>query len=150
MAVIATLAVLASVQAHAQTRNGEPAPGCTIGNLKEEPANTVTAISSFLSELQAAVKENRRKEVAKLVSYPLNVSTPDGKNPVRSEQEFLAHYDKIFPAGLKLLLLRQTPECVSRVGVRGFTFGHGQIWFDEYPDGKVRIFTITPVAYPGE
>lgn len=150
LAVITALAVLVCVQVHSQTQNGESVAGCKTGNLKEEPANTVTAISSFLGELQAAVKEGRRSEVATLVSYPLSLATPDGKHRVRSEQEFLAEYDSIFPAGLRALLLRQTPGCISRVGAQGFTFGHGQIWFDVYPDGKVKILSINSIVYAGE
>ena len=150
LAVITMFAALASVQLHAQDRSSGSSAGCAIGNLKEEPASTVAAISFFLGELQAAVREDRRSEVAKLVSYPLNFSTPDGEHRVRSEQEFLAEYDSIFPAGLKTLLLRQTPECISRVGAQGFSFAHGQIWFGMYPDGKVKIFTINAAVYPGE
>jgi hypothetical protein len=59
-------------------------------------------------------------------------------------------YDRIFTAPLKRLLLNTQPDCVRRVGANGFSFSKGQIWFDRYPDGQVRVFTITPVDYPGK
>lgn len=85
-----------------------------------------------------------------MVQYPLSFSTMDARTTIRSEQEFIDKYDRILPKELKEFLLRQETRCLSRVGVKGFTVGHGQIWFDKFDDGTVKIFVITAVVYPGE
>jgi hypothetical protein len=141
---------LSSISGFAQAKDHGSYLGCTVGNLSDEPSATQQKISSFLDELKRAVEEDKRGQVAKMISYPLLLSTYKGKKKVRSEEEFLAQYDQIFPKALKALLLKQRPECVGRIGVQGFTISRGEIWFDVFPDGVVRIFTITPVVMSDE
>ena len=150
LTLAAVFLVFGGLEMLSQTGKSSMGSGCRTGNLREEAANTVVAITSFLGELQDAVKKDNREIVAKLISYPLLVSMPSGKLHVRSEEEFLGSYRKIFPEKLIRLLLEQKAECISRVGAQGFTIGNGQIWFDVFPDGKVRVFTITPVVLRNE
>jgi hypothetical protein len=142
--------VLASISGFAQTRDHGSYLGCTTGNLSDEPSVTQQKIGSFLDELKRAVEENKRGQVAKMISYPLHFATYKVKKEVRSEKEFLAQYDQIFPKELKALLLKQRPECVGRIGAQGFTISRGEIWFDVFPDGAVKIFTITAVVMADE
>jgi hypothetical protein len=130
---------------HAQDGASTPKTACTTGNLLAEPPNRVKAITVFWDELEAAIRKNDKRRVANLISYPLSVSTWTAEFRVRSEGELISRYDEVFPKDLKKLLLRQRAECISRVGAQGFSIGHGEIWFDLFPNGKVRIFTINPV-----
>ena len=83
-----------------------------------------------------------------MISYPLLFATANQQLKVGSRKELIAKYDQIITAELKTFLIQQEPECISRVGAKGFTIGQGQLWFDKFPDGKVRIFTINCVFYP--
>jgi hypothetical protein len=141
---------LGSISSFAQTKDHGSYLGCTAGNLSDEPSATQQKIGYFLDELKRAVEENKREQVARMISYPLHFATYKGRRKIRSEKEFLAQYDQIFPKALKALLLKQRPECVGRIGVQGFTISRGEIWFDVFPDGAVRIFTITAVIMPDE
>jgi hypothetical protein len=108
----------------------------------EISSEDMALMTSFLRELQSAVKEDRRDKVAMFMHYPLLVDLSNRRVHVRSAREFVAGYDRLFPVALRKSLLLQRPECIARVGAQGFTLGDVTIWFDAYPDGKVRIFTI--------
>jgi len=123
---------------------------CKLGNLSDEPASTTKSITEFIASLKANLRANDSKRLASMISYPLLVSPESGKFRVRTPNEFEKRYLQIFPMQLRDLVLRQGPECVSRVGAKGFTIRNGEIWFDLYPDGRVRIFTITTVVIPDE
>jgi len=129
-----------------QTGKDSSTMNCKTGNLDDEPSATITSIEIFLSELKLDVKEDNRDKVAKLVHYPLLVSTPSGRSYIHSQIDFKARYNEIVPSALKTLLLRQQAKCVSRVGAQGFTIGNGEVWFDVFSDGNVKIFTISPVV----
>lgn len=129
----------------AQVVPGPPYSGCRKGNLSEESPATIKAMTFFLESLKVAIKKGDKRQVATLISYPLSVATFTAEFSVQSEEELKKHYDEVFPKDLRTLLLRQQSECVNRVGVKGFTIGTGEIWFDLFPDGKVRIFSINPV-----
>lgn len=107
-------------------------------------------MSSFLSKLQTQVAENHKDQVATMIAYPLNAWINGKNREVGSEQEFVRLYGQIFTKPLKRLLLEQRPACISRVGAQGFSFGSGEMWFDFYPNGSVKIFTVTPVVFPDE
>lgn len=136
-------------QTYAQADVRRPIP-CHVGNFGEQSAAVQNAMSSFLRRLQTRVAEGRKLQVADLIAYPLNAWINGKNQEVRSKQEFIRLYDQIFTSPLKRQLLEQRPACLSRVGAQGFSFGSGEMWFDLYPDGKVRIFTITPIVYPDE
>jgi hypothetical protein len=123
---------------------------CKPGNLEQEAPSTVRAMSDFIEDLKAAIARKDKQGVAKMIEYPLSFASASQNVEVRSEEQFIAQYDKLLPENLKKFLLKQQSSCISRVGAKGFTVGSGQIWFDQFPDGKVKIFTITAVVYPGE
>ncbi len=143
---------LSSVFVFAQSLKSETVSGsCKRENLYEnnDYAKKETIVL-FLTELQYAIKEGDKPRVAKLVHYPLSVQTTNAEFNIASQKEFIKQYDRILPIELKSFLLKQQPQCVSRVGAKGFSIGSGQLWFDEYPDGEVRIFAINAIVYPGE
>lgn len=123
---------------------------CHLGNMDKQSAGVQSAIGLFLGKLQTAVAENHRWQVADMISYPLSAWI-DGKNvEVQSKQEFVRLYGQVFTKPLSRLLLEQQPACISRVGAQGFSFSKGEMWFDFYPDGSVKVFTVTPIVMPSE
>ncbi|MGB8495796.1 MAG: hypothetical protein WCE53_15455 [Candidatus Acidiferrum sp.] len=142
---------LANAGTFAQSTGGETSPtGCKTGNLEQERAPVIESMRHFLAELKTAIRKGDKREIARMVQYPLNFSTMDATTTIHSEQEFIDKYDRILPKELKEFLLRQEPQCIGRVGARGFSVGSGEIWFDIFDDGKVKIFAINAVVYPGE
>jgi hypothetical protein len=123
---------------------------CRQGNLLEEDRSTVVQMGHFLDQLQAGISHNDKRRVARLAHYPLSVATAESEFTIRSEDEFISTYDKIFPTQLKKFLLRQETRCISWVGTKGFTIGSGQIWFDKVSDGTVRMFSINAIVYPDD
>lgn len=129
----------------------QPSTTCKSGNLfTESDPQTVKVMGHFLTEFKSAIESGDAMKVAKLAHYPLSVATPKTTFSVSSEQEFAEKYNEIFPVPLRMFLLKQQPQCISRVGAQGFTLGTGQVWFDRYPDGTVRIFSVNAIVYPGE
>jgi len=135
--------------ARAQVPGMRPA-GCQGGNLGQQPAATQKAMTSFLDRLQSRVAKGHKSQVADMIAYPLHAWIGGKNEDVRSKREFLQLYDQIFTKPLIKLLLEQRPACIGRVGAQGFTISRGEIWFDTYPDGGVKIFTVTPVVMPDE
>ncbi|MBI2683163.1 MAG: hypothetical protein HYX26_08120 [Acidobacteriales bacterium] len=122
---------------------------CQVSNLSEDTVTDVEKVRKFLDTLQKAVARNRRKQVAKLLHYPALAGTSDGKSfSIRTEKDFLKLYDRIFTAKFKKILMREKVECITRMGAHGLMVHEGEIWFDEFPDGELRIFTFNPVI-PG-
>jgi hypothetical protein len=129
----------------------EPSTTCKSGNLfTENDPQTAKLMGHFLTEFKAAIKSGNAMKVAKLAHYPLSVATSKASFSVASKQELVEKYNEIFPVTLRTFLLKQQPRCISRVGAQGFTIGTGQVWFDRYPDGVVRIFSVNAIVYPGE
>ena len=126
------------------------ASGCKPGNLSQSDAKTLEEMTSFLHDLKAAVARDDKQQVAGMARYPLAFSTAQDKVMIRSAQELVRKYDQIFTPQIKNLLAKQEAACISRVGAQGFTIGTGQIWFDKFPDGKVKLFTVTAVTYSNE
>jgi len=122
--------------------------GCKADARSDVPSavfsDNIAALTYFLNGLQVAIKEDRPDKVAKFMHYPLLAGSYKPIH-VHSEREFIAGYDKLFPADLRQLILRQRPACIHWGGSQGFTIGLGSLWFDVYDDGKVRAFTINPV-----
>jgi hypothetical protein len=122
---------------------------CNPGNLDQEKPSTKKAIEDFWQRFEIALQKNDKSQIAKMVAYPLSVGFPSGGDlEVSSQRQFLKEYTRIFPGDLRDMLLRQRADCIRRVGAKGFSVAAGQIWFDQYPDGEVKIFSMTVVVYP--
>lgn len=129
----------------------EQSAGCKPGNLfSESSPRTIDEMERFLTELHTAVASGDKLRVAQLAHYPLSVATANSTFTVYSDQQFVTKYDEIFPVQVRVFLLKQEPQCVSHVGARGYSIGTGQIWFDKYPNGAIKIFSVNAIVYPGE
>ena len=126
-------------------------PACSASNLGEENPATAKLIQEFWRAFDNALKHDDKKQIAVMIDYPLSVAFSSGRVlEVRSQRQFLREYERVFPKSYKRMLLRYSAECINRVGVNGFSIAHGQIWFDRYPSGAVKIFSINVVVYPEE
>jgi hypothetical protein len=139
---------LALMSTRAQNVENKAETGCAVGTLNAESPETAKSLSAFLEAIKAALSSNDKQKLAGMSAYPLSVGTVGGEFTIRSPEEFARRYKQIFPKSLVDFLESQQPQCISRVGAKGFTVGHGEIWFDQYPSGKVKFFSINPVVSP--
>jgi hypothetical protein len=130
----------------AQSESAKEPPNCE-GKLGEEQLNTARAIEDFWQDFQSSLRKNNKQHLAAMAKYPMNANLARGSLKVRTPQEFVRRYDEILPEELRQMLLKQPVNCIGRVGWRGFTVAEGQIWFDQYPDGKVKIMAVNVVVY---
>lgn len=112
----------------------------------EEPA-----VRQFLEALQAAVRRNDPSELANLIEFPLRVSSGAKSNYVRSKNQFLAEYPRIFDSAVKRQILAQRYEALFS-NYQGVMIGDGVIWFSgvcdpDSPTGecknqRIKIVTV--------
>jgi len=98
---------------------------------------------AFFEKLQAAVKEDRRNDVALMAHFPMRTTVAGKSIMIRSRQDFLANYDRIFTPAVRCALTRADKSSVWGRD-QGFTFTHGVIWWD----GIVPLGDKTPVDAP--
>ena len=148
--VVAIVALAALYTASKSGAEERPSTGCKPGNLRESAPALIEDMGRFLAELKSAVAKDDKQRVARMVHYPLSFATAGAEFTVHSQHEFVEKYDQILPLKLRDLLQRQETRCISRVGAKGFTIGTGEVWFDKFQDGTVKIIGITAVVYPDE
>ena len=91
-----------------------------------------------------AVKSDDRKTAARLIRYPIRVSTAAGPRRYTSAEQLLADYELIFTPRFRELIAQGLPRHMF-VRDQGAMLGHGQVWFGA--DGKVTALN-TPLAGP--
>jgi hypothetical protein len=80
------------------------------------------------------VKNDKKKEVSNMVSYPLKREYPIPK--IKNKQEFIKRYDEIFDIKLKNKITQsKTSKDWSEVGWRGIMLYNGDLWIDT--DGRL-------------
>lgn len=84
---------------------------------------------AFFEKLQAAVKQNQPDQVAPLVSFPLRTSLGGKRVLIRSPQQFLANYGRIFTSAVRCAITHADKSAVWGRDI-GFTFSSGVIWWD--------------------
>ncbi|MBB5064545.1 hypothetical protein [Granulicella mallensis] len=110
----------------------------------EMSSDEIAGTADFLSDLQAAVREDRRAKVATFMHYPLRTWPEGTKRPkyVNSSHDFVANYDRLLPPATREILLKQRPECIGRMGDHGYELGDITMWFDLYGPGEYNIFAL--------
>ena len=150
--IISILVVVAMVNGTGLCQSSKPNgqfTKCASGNIFAVTNSVeVKKIDHFLDGFRLALRSGRAMRVARFIHFPLLVGGVRNSSTISSKREFVAKYNKIFPAPVKAFLLKQETRCVNRYGSQGFTVGTGQIWFDEYTDGTVKIFTVNPGGIP--
>jgi len=100
---------------------------------------------TFLSELQAGVSKGDKAKVAAMISYPLLVIRRTGKTRIRTEAQFLSHYDSIFDAHVRKAIADQTAKCLFG-NYQGTMIGDGEVWYREQDTGTMKIVTVNTSA----
>ncbi|HEX8816202.1 MAG TPA: hypothetical protein VF753_11930 [Terriglobales bacterium] len=102
------------------------------GNCTQVDASTRPECSGaidFFHNLQSAMQKNDRQAIAGMVDYPMSTSLNHRRVRVRSAQQLLAHFDKVFDKGVRCSILGATDKDVWG-NWQGFTVSDGAVWFD--------------------
>ena len=92
------------------------------------------AIRAFVNDM----KYGRKELIAEAISYPLERRYP--LEPIRSAEEFIAHYDEFIDSVLIDSLLNTSWE---RIGWRGITcIGQYAIWGEIRDDGEFGVYSF--------
>jgi len=81
-----------------------------------------------------AVKENNKEEVAKYISYPIQVNFNKKDHYIKNAIEFVTNYDSIMPKWKRDAIIKSIPHNMF-AKYTGIMLGRGVVWFG--PDGKV-------------
>jgi hypothetical protein len=89
---------------------------------------TDTQAAKFLESLQEAVTANDAKGVARLMAFPLAVTTPAASAKIADGNSFLQSYKLIFTDSVRAAVLAQKPEILVPTA-KGVMIGNGEVWF---------------------
>lgn len=84
---------------------------------------------AFFRELHSALETDNRRAIAGMIAYPLLTTAHHKAVRIRSERQFLAHFDEIFDGGVRCAILHATEKDVWG-NWQGFTLDGGAVWFD--------------------
>ncbi|SMG59953.1 hypothetical protein [Cedecea sp. NFIX57] len=90
--------------------------------------NTHQEYHNFLDNLQTQLISENKVEVAKLVSYPIDINIDSKKVKIKTPQQLIKLYGSIFtPALVKTVNTQQYKDLF--INAQGVMIGNGQIWF---------------------
>ncbi|RJG43582.1 hypothetical protein [Mesorhizobium sp. DCY119] len=84
---------------------------------------------TVIKALQQGVKGKDAKAVAALVNYPISVKISGKDTEIKSEKDFVTHYDAIFTPKIAKVVEDQKYEDLF-VNYQGIMFGDGQVWIN--------------------
>jgi hypothetical protein len=98
---------------------------------------------NFVSNLQAALKNNDKEKIAGFIAYPLrvNMALQNGKSTTRyikNKKNFIKNYDSLFDARARQSLLDENEIFCN---YQGAMLSNGLVWF-KTDDNKVRIIAL--------
>ena len=100
------------------------------------------AAENFFRVVQRAVANNRRKDVANLIVYPLNVRINNRPIKLHNQRELLRRYPSVFNLKVSQAVARQKVTNLA-ASWRGVMIGRGELWFNQLP--KTNRFKITAI-----
>ena len=110
---------------------------------------TTSRVQQFLLDLKSTLKSSDKHHIAAMISYPALVhggaGTTARRRQIRNQTQLISQFDTIFTARVRRVIETEPIECV-RGNANGFMLGNGDVWFNERPDGTMKIITI----YVGE
>jgi hypothetical protein len=96
---------------------------------------------NFLDRLQAAVRADKKKQVATMVEYPVKVFVGRDTRLIKNSSVFVREYDQIITGHVRRMILDQSSKCLFG-NVNGFMVGDGEVWFREHPKNIFKIVSI--------
>ncbi len=118
---------------------------CQGSTVDDQGAEVAQKSRTFLAELQAAVNQGAKTNVAGMISYPLLVIHGSSKTRVRTEAQFLSRYDSIFDAHVRQAIAQQSAKCLFG-NYQGTMIGDGEVWYREQESGGMKIVTVNTSA----
>jgi hypothetical protein len=97
--------------------------------------------NAFLASLKAAVKAQDKRKVAGMARYPLLVNLSKSHKQIRTAAQLIAGYDRLFTSSIREAIEEQTSACLF-ANWQGVMIGNGEVWFDEQPNGSMKIKTL--------
>ncbi len=104
--------------------------------------------TTYYAKLQKAVKDNKPEEVAKLISYPMNLNKDNKTYVISNKTEFIKKYDRIFTSRVREQLLAQKADKVF-VNWKGIMVGEGDLWIGKQ-DNKLGVIAVNIIKNPYE
>lgn len=92
------------------------------------------ALEKAVQKFKKAVVERKKKLVVTMLAFPLEVSIDGKDTTLKTADEFLANYDKIFHDGVYEKIKQSVPHNMF-VRHDGIMLGEGEVWFGS--DGRV-------------
>jgi hypothetical protein len=97
--------------------------------------------NAFLASLKAAVKAQDKRKVAGMARYPLLVNLSKSHKQIKTAAQLIAEYDRLFTTSIRKAIEEQTSACLF-ANWQGVMIGNGEVWFDEQPNGSMKIKTL--------
>jgi hypothetical protein len=142
---MAAALILAPALLPAQTQTAPDKQSCPGSTVDLEGAEFATKSRTFLAELQNAVAGGDKAKVASMISYPVRVIQGTSRTRIRTEAALLSQYDTIFDAHVRQAIAHQSAKCLFG-NYQGAMIGDGEVWFNQRPDGTMKIVTVNPSA----
>jgi hypothetical protein len=142
--IVLIFLLIGSTTSRAQETNAPPCGGSdTVDKLGADTAKDTRA---FVAHLQELARAGDKKAIASEISYPLRVNKTANGRPthtsIRSPQQFIAAYDRLFTENVKSAILSPTAIPCLFGNYQGFMIGDGQLWFQETSPRKFRISAL--------
>ncbi len=98
-------------------------------------------IENFAKEIKLSISGDKKKELAELIQYPINVTIHNEKKAINTPEEFIQSYDDIITADFKNKIgSSQTTYLFSND--MGVMMGNGDIWFNSLEGKGLKIIAI--------
>lgn len=92
-----------------------------------------TVVHAFIADLQVQAEKGNRDAIARMVRFPLQVNTREGRFSFQNVPELMAHFDAVFqPTVLNMVL--KCPRSGLYCDNRGVMIGSGEVWLA--PEGR--------------
>jgi hypothetical protein len=91
-----------------------------------------------VAKLQAALRKEDRKAVARLVSYPLRVNVDRCPKHIKNSRQLGRYYEVAFPAKLRKRVIADKPPYMTNW--RGLGVASGELWLEDSDDGEPKVF----------
>jgi len=86
-------------------------------------------VEKFVEDIKAYVNNNDKNNIAKAISYPINVNVKDEKILIKNQEDFLKNYDIIFTTEYKKAIKDSFAKYMF-VNSQGVMIGDGLMWFN--------------------
>lgn len=98
-------------------------------------------VETFAKNIKLYITSDKKKELAEMIQYPINVTIRDMKKTINSPEEFIQSYDDIITADFKDKIGKSYTRYLFS-NDKGIMMGNGEIWIHSLNDKGLRIFAI--------